>query len=235
MWVADDGPTGCAAALIWWSAASAWRWNIGTAAKSGCRRKPWGARNFSGAPLGLKDEFEPLGLDRTDEDENPIIAENAHVRLANATTNGGAEVLRRGYSYNDGVNFVAERWPPWRQGMEYDAGLLFVCYERDPRTGFIRIFENMARFDMLNQFVTHTGGGLFALSRRWKGRSSSVAPFDLRDAEGETGEIGKMLPLPLWEGGVSCAGRPAGAWYPPQSTRGCLYPATCTLRCHESR
>jgi deferrochelatase/peroxidase EfeB len=121
-----------------------------------------GRHKLSGAPLGLKDEFAPLGLDRTDKDENPIIAENAHVRLANAASNDGAEILRRGYSYNDGVNLTAERWPPWRQGMEYDAGLLFVAYQRDPRTGFVRIFENMAKFDMLNQFVTHTGGGLFA-------------------------------------------------------------------------
>ncbi len=59
-------------------------------------------------------------------------------------------------------NFTAERWPPWRQGMEYDAGLFFVCYQRDPRTGFIKIFDKMAKFDMLNQFVTHTGGGFFA-------------------------------------------------------------------------
>ena len=61
------------------------------------------------------------------------------------------------------MNFVAERWPPWRQGMEFDAGLLFICYQRDPRTGFIKIFDTMAKFDMLNQFVTHVGGGLFAL------------------------------------------------------------------------
>ena len=32
----------------------------------------------------------------------------------------------------------------------------------DPRTGFIKIFSNMSKFDMLNQFVAHTGGGLFA-------------------------------------------------------------------------
>jgi deferrochelatase/peroxidase EfeB len=126
------------------------------------QEQTFGREKLSGAPLGLKDEFAPLGLDRTDADENPVIPESAHVRLANATTNGGAEILRRGYSYNDGVDFTAERWPPWRQGMEYDAGLLFVCYQRDPRTGFIRIFENMAKLDMLNQFVTHTGGGLFA-------------------------------------------------------------------------
>jgi deferrochelatase/peroxidase EfeB len=109
-----------------------------------------------------KYEFAPLGLDRNDADENPIIPENAHVRLGNAAANGTAEILRRGYSYNDGVNFTAERWPPWRQGMEYDAGLLFICYQTDPRTGFVKLFEKMAKFDMLNQYVTHTGGGLFA-------------------------------------------------------------------------
>ena len=66
------------------------------------------------------------------------------------------------YSYNDGVNFTAERWPPWRQGKEYDAGLFFIAYQRDPRTGFIKIFDKMAKLDMMNQFVTHIGGGLFA-------------------------------------------------------------------------
>ena len=121
-----------------------------------------GRHKYSGAPIGLKGEFEPLGLDRNDADENPVIAENAHVRLGNAAANEAAEILRRGYSYNDGVNFTAERWPPWRQGMEYDAGLLFMCYQTDPRTGFVKLFAKMAKFDMLNQFVTHVGGGLFA-------------------------------------------------------------------------
>ncbi len=46
--------------------------------------------------------------------------------------------------------------------MLYDAGLLFVAYQRDPRSGFIKIFEQMAKLDMMNQFTTHTGGGLFA-------------------------------------------------------------------------
>jgi deferrochelatase/peroxidase EfeB len=128
----------------------------------GFQEQTMGRHKLSGAPLGLKDEFAPLGLDRTDKDGNPIIPENAHVRLANSASTGGAEILRRGYSYNDGVNLTAERWPPWRQGMEYDAGLLFVAYQRDPRTGFVKVFKDMAKFDMLNQFVTHTGGGLFA-------------------------------------------------------------------------
>jgi len=101
-------------------------------------------------------------LDAVDADGNYVIPENSHMRLATAATNDGAQILRRAYSYNDGVNMVAERWPPWRQGMEYDAGLLFMCYQRDPRTGFIKIFDKMSKFDLMNQFTTHVGGGLFA-------------------------------------------------------------------------
>jgi deferrochelatase/peroxidase EfeB len=46
--------------------------------------------------------------------------------------------------------------------MELDVGLLFICYQRDPRTGFIKIFDKMSKFDMMNQFVTPIGGGMFA-------------------------------------------------------------------------
>ena len=121
-----------------------------------------GRHKLSGAPLGKSGEFDPLGLDRVDGDGNPIIPQNAHVRLGAAAANGGAEMLRRGYSYNDGLSFTAERWPPWRQGMMYDAGLMFLAWQRDPRTGFIKVFEPMSKLDALNQFVTHTGSGLFA-------------------------------------------------------------------------
>jgi len=124
-----------------------------------------GRHKVSGAPIGQKREHDALDLDAKDKDGNYVIAENAHVRLAAAETNNGAQILRRPYSYNDGVNFTAERWPPWRQGMEYDAGLFFICYQRDPRTGFMPLFEKMAKLDMLNQFVTHVGGGLFACPR----------------------------------------------------------------------
>ena len=122
-----------------------------------------GRHKGSGAPLGGKEEFEPLNLAATDPDGNPIIPDNAHVRLANAANNGGARLLRRGYSYNDGTNVTAERWPPWHQGLEYDAGLLFISYQQDPRTGFIKIYEKMSKLDMLNQFTTHTGTGTFAI------------------------------------------------------------------------
>ena len=124
-----------------------------------------GRQKYSGAPLGSKDEFDKADYDANDADGNPIIAENSHIRLASAGNNGGAQIFRRPYSYNDGTNITAERWPPWRDEMEFDAGLFFLCYQRDPRTGFIKIFDKMSKFDMMNQFVTHVGGGHFAIPR----------------------------------------------------------------------
>ncbi|RFB78458.1 iron uptake transporter deferrochelatase/peroxidase subunit [Methylovirgula sp. 4M-Z18] len=121
-----------------------------------------GRHKYSGAPLGKNEERAPLELDRADADGNPVVPETSHVRLGAAASNDGAQMFRRGYSYNDGVAFTAERWPPWRQGMLYDAGLLFVAYQRDPRTAFVKVFEPMAKLDALNQFTTHTGSGLFA-------------------------------------------------------------------------
>ena len=126
------------------------------------QERAFGRHKLSGAPLGRQNEFDPLDLSAADEDGNPVIPESAHVRLAAAASNDGAQIFRRPYSYNDGVDFTIERWPPWHQSMTYDAGLFFVCYQRDPRAGFVKIFEKLANFDMLNQFVTHTGGGLFA-------------------------------------------------------------------------
>jgi len=124
-----------------------------------------GRRKLSGAPLTGGGEFAPLDLDAADKDGNLVIGDNAHVRLGAASTNGGARILRRSYSYNDGLAMIAERWPPWRQGLEYEAGLMFIAFQRDPRTGFIRIFENMAKLDLLNQFTTHVGSGVFACPR----------------------------------------------------------------------
>ena len=50
-----------------------------------------GRHKYSGAPLGGKNEFAPLDLNATDKDGNPIIPQNAHVRLAAAASNDGAQ------------------------------------------------------------------------------------------------------------------------------------------------
>jgi deferrochelatase/peroxidase EfeB len=162
VWVGKEGPTwmrGGSYVVVRRSRIALEHWDR---MKVSFQEQTIGRQKYSGAPLGGKHEHDKPDLALNDKDGNPITPENSHVRLAAAETNGGVRILRRAYSYNDGVNITAERWPPWKQGMEFDAGLLFICYQRDPRTGFIRIFDRMAKFDMLNQFVTVTGSALFA-------------------------------------------------------------------------
>jgi len=130
--------------------------------KTAFQEETVGRHKASGAPIGMRHEHDPLDLDALDVQGNPVIAENSHAALSAPQANGGAQILRRAFSYDNGIIQVAERWPPWRQLMTFDAGLLFQCYQRDPRTGFIKLFTKMAQIDMLNQFTTHVGSGLFA-------------------------------------------------------------------------
>jgi deferrochelatase/peroxidase EfeB len=126
------------------------------------QEQTFGRRKVSGAPLGGVAEFDAPNFEAADADGNYVIPETAHVRLAAPVNNGGAQILRRSYSYNEGANFVAERWPPWKQGIEYDSGLFFQAFQQDPRTGFVKLFEKMSRIDALNQFTTHVGSAVFA-------------------------------------------------------------------------
>jgi deferrochelatase/peroxidase EfeB len=126
------------------------------------QEQTFGRHKASGAPLGGKAEFDAPDFDAADANGNYVIPETSHTRLAAAANNDGAQILRRSYSYNDGANFVAERWPPWRQAIEYDSGLFFQAYQKDPRTGFIKLFDRMSKIDALNQFTTHVGSAIFA-------------------------------------------------------------------------
>jgi deferrochelatase/peroxidase EfeB len=122
-----------------------------------------GRQKLNGAPLGASGEFSPLDLDAKNAQGDYVIPQTAHVRLAAPENNGGAVILRRAFSYNNGTTQFTERWPPWRQALEYDAGLLFLGYQQDPRKAFVPIFTRLAEADALNQFTTHTASAVFAV------------------------------------------------------------------------
>ncbi len=128
-----------------------------------------GRHKLSGAPLGRSGEFATLDLAAKDDQGQYVIPLDAHVRLASRQANYGQMILRRSYAYNDGLSNFTERWPPWQNAMLYDVGLLFVCYQRDPRYGFIAINKNLAENDSLGQFTTHTGSVLVAVPRAASG------------------------------------------------------------------
>ena len=99
-------------------------------------------------------ERDPVDLAAKNGDGSPVIPADAHIRLAAPATHGGAHLLRRGYSFTDGVN-------PRTAGL--DAGLFFVAYMRDPRTQFVPIQTKLANEDSLNEYIEHTASAIFAV------------------------------------------------------------------------
>lgn len=106
----------------------------------------------SGAPLTGTREHDVPDLARLDTHGNPIIPANAHIRIAAPSTNGGVHLLRRGYNFVDGVDATGA----------IEAGLFFICFQRNPVTGFAAIAADLARSDALMRYVTCTDSGVFA-------------------------------------------------------------------------
>ncbi|WP_270168757.1 iron uptake transporter deferrochelatase/peroxidase subunit [Paenibacillus sp. SYP-B4298] len=108
----------------------------------------FGRHRDSGAPLGKQREFEEMELGRTDEGGNPVVPIDSHVHLAKQVKD---RILRRSFSYTNDID---------PQTGHFDAGLLFVSYQRDPGQ-FVRIQNQLGRADKLNEYITHRGSGLF--------------------------------------------------------------------------
>ena len=113
----------------------------------------FGRQRATGAPLGQHRETDPVDLATRGGDGQPLIPVDAHIRLAAPSTNGGLRILRRGYSYTDGAD-------P-RTG-EMDAGLFFVCFQRDPHRQFVAIQRRLGAHDALTEYIKHTGSAVFA-------------------------------------------------------------------------
>ncbi|GAA3237159.1 iron uptake transporter deferrochelatase/peroxidase subunit [Actinocorallia longicatena] len=97
-----------------------------------------------GAPRGRQKERDKVILEAMKPD--------AHVRLAHPDTNGGAKILRRGYSFTDGTDGLGR----------LDAGLFFLAYQRNVTKGFVQIQKSLGA-DALNEYIQHVGSGVFAV------------------------------------------------------------------------
>jgi deferrochelatase/peroxidase EfeB len=111
-----------------------------------------GRRKASGAPLGGRAEHDEPDF-RAAGPGGPTIPADAHIRLASPEANGGAKLLRRGYNYDDGID---------ADTAQVDAGLFFICFQRDPRKQFVPIQRRLAANDALAQHVIHTASAVFA-------------------------------------------------------------------------
>jgi deferrochelatase/peroxidase EfeB len=105
-----------------------------------------GRAKYTGAPLTGADEFDVPDFG------GAAIPDDAHIRLAAFENNGGIRILRRGYSYTDGIDA--------RTG-DLDAGLFFISYQKDPGQ-FVALQSKLGSQDALNEYIRHVGSGLFA-------------------------------------------------------------------------
>ncbi|MEV7090341.1 iron uptake transporter deferrochelatase/peroxidase subunit [Streptomyces sp. NPDC093085] len=112
-----------------------------------------GRRKSDGAPLSGGTETTEPDLDKLGPDGKPVIPVNAHARITRPDTNGGAAMLRRPFSFHDGID--SDGTP--------DAGLLFICWQADPLKGFVPVQRKLDRGDALSAFIRHESSGLFAV------------------------------------------------------------------------
>lgn len=112
-----------------------------------------GRTKDAGAPLSGGQEFTPPDFDVKGPDGQPAIDPNSHVRLAHPTFNGGVQMLRRGYNFVDGNDSTGH----------LDAGLFFLAFVNDPNTHYIPMQKRMAQHDLLQEYLQHTGSGLWAI------------------------------------------------------------------------
>ncbi len=110
-----------------------------------------GRHKGSGAPIGADDEFAALDFEAIGTRGAPLIDPDAHVRLAAKQNLGGIEILRRGYNFTDGTDGFGH----------LDAGLFFIAFVRNPVTQFVPMQAQLARTDLLNEYITHTGSAVF--------------------------------------------------------------------------
>jgi deferrochelatase/peroxidase EfeB len=126
-----------------------------------------GRNKQSGAPLSGGSLTSPLNLTAAAADGSPAIPLDSHVRLASAELNGGAQLLRRGYAFTENAP----------TGIQ--AGLMFCCFQADPRHGFLPIQRRLSQSDALNIHTQHVGSAIFAIPPGVRsGQSWSESLFD---------------------------------------------------------
>jgi deferrochelatase/peroxidase EfeB len=111
-----------------------------------------GRHKLSGAPLGSDDEYDRVDLSAK-TNGSPTIPLDAHIRVASPDSNDGQRILRRGYSYAE---------PPEPGSGQIDAGLFFICFQRDPRRQFVPLQRRLSDSDALNHHTLHTASAIFA-------------------------------------------------------------------------
>jgi deferrochelatase/peroxidase EfeB len=112
-----------------------------------------GRAKVTGAPLTGGEEFTTPHFTQKNDQGQLVIPADAHIRLASHEENNGTRLLRRGYSFTDGID-------PVRGTLL--GGLFFIAFAKSPDQ-FIQLQTKLGSHDALNEYIQHIGSGIFAV------------------------------------------------------------------------
>ncbi|MCD4549793.1 iron uptake transporter deferrochelatase/peroxidase subunit [Schaalia sp. lx-260] len=110
-----------------------------------------GRDKFHGAPLSGGEEFSAPDFS-AQANGKPVIDPTSHVALMHPTNNSGKRMLRRGYNYLEGVDYLGR----------LEAGLFFIAFVRDPAVNFIPVLSRMSD-DLLTEYLQHIASGMYLI------------------------------------------------------------------------
>ncbi|MYS24129.1 deferrochelatase/peroxidase EfeB [Streptomyces sp. SID4948] len=117
----------------------------------GDQQDVFGRLKTSGAPMTGRKEFDTPDFAAKDSGGQYVIPATAHIRLAAHENNNGLRILRRGYSYTDGIN---------PETGDLMGGLFFIAFMKSPDQ-FVTLQRVLGRHDALNEYIQHIASGLF--------------------------------------------------------------------------
>jgi dye decolorizing peroxidase len=111
------------------------------------QEKTIGRYKIDGSPLSGGDPEAQVNLTAKSADGEYLVPARAHARAAHPSFTGSALMLRRGYAFDNGGA---------------DAGLMFICFQRDLRT-FVATQQRLDERDALMDFATPTASASFLI------------------------------------------------------------------------
>ncbi|MCR8645389.1 iron uptake transporter deferrochelatase/peroxidase subunit [Paenibacillus sp. N1-5-1-14] len=127
-----------------------------------------GRQKVTGAPMdGIREHDEP---NFKQDGQGKVTPLDSHIRLSNPRTGEQSErerILRRGYNFMDGLDEVGRM----------NAGLMFICFNRNMKTQFESIQNRLANAKKIDQLMKYTqtvGGGYFVVPPGVKNASSYI-------------------------------------------------------------
>jgi dye decolorizing peroxidase len=107
----------------------------------------------TGAPLGSKNETDPLDLSAVDDRGLKVIPNFAHVRRA-SPTNPKERFFRRPFNYEVGT--AADGRP--------DVGLLWTAYQKNVNEQYLPVQKRLDEFDLLSKWTSPIGSSVWGIA-----------------------------------------------------------------------